>query len=72
MKNELLMYEWLIKEAAPKKPKLLSKSVTKLDEKEKLLLAQLAELSLDVDKNFDDLGEKYETYVRRDNLGLTG
>lgn len=68
MKQELLNYDWIVKEAKPKAPRLFSKPVSKLDETEYSLLDTLATLSLDVDAHWDRICEQYATYVRPENL----
>lgn len=68
MKHELLNYDWMIREAAPKAPKLFSKPVAKLDEAEYALLDSLAALSLDVDARWDRLREQYATYVHPEHV----
>jgi hypothetical protein len=68
MKNELLNYDWILKDAGPKAPKIFSKPVIKLDEAESGLLDTLATLSLDVDANWGRIRDQYATYVQAKNL----
>jgi hypothetical protein len=68
MKNELLNYDWIIKEATPQPPKLFSKSVAKLDEAEHNLLNMLAEISSEEDPSPSIICAKYQTYVHVENL----
>jgi hypothetical protein len=72
MKNELLNYDWIIKEAKPQAPKIFSKPVIKLDEAESHLLDILATLSLDVDVNWSRIRDQYATYVQAENLRAPG
>lgn len=72
MKNELLNYDWIIKEAKPKAPKIFSKPVIKLDEAESHLVDILATLSLDVDANWSRIRDQYATYVQAENLRALG
>jgi len=72
MKQELLNYDWIIKEARPKAPKLFSKPVAKMDEAECSLLDTLAALSLDVEVHWERIGEQYATYVRPENWRIPG
>jgi hypothetical protein len=68
MKNELLNYDWIIKEATPQPPKLFSKSVANLDKSEYNLLNLLAEISSDDKPNLSMICAKYQTYVHVENL----
>lgn len=68
MKNELLNYDWMIKEAAPQKPKIFTKPVANLDEGDYSLLNRLAEISSDEDPDLSVICANYETYVHAENL----
>ncbi len=68
MKNELLNYDWIIKEAGLQKPKIFSKSVPNLVETEHSLLNMLAEVSSEEERELSVLCAKYETYVHAENL----
>lgn len=68
MKNELLNYDWIIREATPQPPRIFSKAVSNLDETEHRLLNRLAEISSDDELNLSMICAKYETYVHTENL----
>jgi hypothetical protein len=68
MKNEFLNYDWIIKEAMPRPPKLFSKSVSNLDETEQNLLTTLAEISSEEEPSLSIICTKYQTYVHVENL----
>jgi len=68
MKNELLNYDWMIKEAAPQKPKLFSKSMSQLAETEHRLLNKLAEIASAEELNLSMICSAYESYVHAENL----
>jgi len=68
MKNELLNYDWILKEATPQPPKLFSKSVANLDEAEHNLLNMLAEISSEEEPSLSIICAKYQTYVHVENL----
>lgn len=66
MKNELLNYDWMLKQA--KAPRLFSRLLSNLSEDEHILLDILATLSLDADVQWDYLCDQYTSYVRPENL----
>ncbi len=65
MKNELLNYDWMLKQAKP--PRLFSRPVSHLDEGDCILLDILATLSLNVDAHWSDICDQYNAYVRTEN-----
>jgi hypothetical protein len=67
MKNELLHYDWMIREAAPKAPRIFSKPTSKLQETEWDLLDRLAVVTQDLKMPRDELNRLYTTYVRPEN-----
>lgn len=67
MKNELLNYDWLIKEALPQKPALFSKSVAQLGSTEIAFLNHLAEISSVEEPNCSTIDPHYRTYVHPEN-----
>ena len=70
MKNELLNYDWMLKQV--KAPGLFSKSVSNLSEDERILLDILATLSLDADTQWNCLCDQYASYVHPQNLRAAG
>lgn len=70
MKNELLNYDWMLRQAKPLR--LFSKLVSNLDEDERILLDILATLSLDADTQWDCLCDQYAFYARPENLRAPG
>lgn len=70
MKNELLNYDWMLRQA--KASRLFSKLVSNLGEGERILLDILATLSLDADTQWNCLCDQYASYVRPENLRVAG
>jgi hypothetical protein len=70
MKNELLNYDWMLKQAQV--PGLFSKLVSNLSEDERILLDIVATLSLDADAQWGCLCDQYASYVRPQNLRVAG
>lgn len=68
MKNELLNYDWIIREAQPQAPQVFAKPVARLDAAECRLLDALAVLSLDGDTHWNRIRDHYLTYVHPENL----
>jgi hypothetical protein len=66
MKNELLNYDWMLKQV--KAPRLFSKLVSNLSEDERISLDIVATLSLDIDSNWNYLCDHYRSYVYPENL----
>jgi hypothetical protein len=66
MKNELLNYDWMLKQV--KAPRLFSKPIASLGEDERVLLDVLATLTLDVDAQWNCLCDLYNSYVRSKNM----
>lgn len=66
MKNELLNYDWMLKQVQV--PRLFSKPMSNLDEGECILLDILAILSLDVDAHWGEICDQYVSYVHPENL----
>ena len=65
MKNELLNYDWMLKQVKP--PRLFSRPVSRLDEGDCILLDILATLSLNVDVHRSDICDQYNAYVLTEN-----
>jgi hypothetical protein len=65
MKNELLNYDWIIKEAEPQKPNIFSISVSNLVETEHSLLNILAEVSSEQEPKLSMICAKYGYYSGR-------
>ncbi len=65
MKNELLNYDWMLKQVKP--PALFSKPVARLDEGDCILLDIVATLSLDADACWNDIHDQYTSYVHPEN-----
>ncbi len=72
MKQELLHYDWIVRKAQPKAPKVFSKRIEQLDEAEYRLLDTLATASLAVDANWRSLRDQYASYVLAENLRTPG
>jgi hypothetical protein len=70
MKNELLNYDWMLRQV--KAPKLFSRPVSTLGEGDRILLDVFATLSLDVDGNWSCICDQYASYVRSENLRSSG
>ena len=68
MKNELLNYDWLIREAAPKKPAIFALPVEKLTQTDLDLLHQLATFSGQAEGKLDEIRRLYTTYLATENL----
>jgi hypothetical protein len=66
MKNELLNYDWMLKQVKP--PRLFSKPLSHLEEGDCILLEILATLSLDVEAHWSEICDQYTSYVRSENL----
>lgn len=66
MKNELLNYDWLLRQV--RTPRLFTMSVSHLDEGECIFLEILATLSLNAEAHWDQLCDQYSCYVRPENL----
>jgi hypothetical protein len=70
MKNELLNYDWMLKQVKP--PRLFSKPLSHLAEGDCILLEILATLSLEADANWSEIRDEYTSYVRPENLRGAG
>ncbi|HEX2998037.1 MAG TPA: hypothetical protein VHP14_24645 [Anaerolineales bacterium] len=70
MKNELLNYDWMLRQV--RAPRLFSKPVSNLDEGERIFLDILATLSLDSDARWGELCDQYTSYVHPENLRTAG
>lgn len=68
MKNELLNYDWLIREATPKKPAIFALPVAKLNQADLDLLDQLATFSGQADGKLDEIRRLYTGYLAAENL----
>lgn len=68
MKNEQLNYDWLIREAAPKKPAIFALPVEKLTQTDLDLLDQLATFSGQTEGKLDEIRRLYTGYLAAENL----
>jgi len=70
-KNELLSYEWRLKEHNRKKPLLVRNSYERLSEPDRKTIDSIAELMLDPDKNMNMLWNLYKKVVEDSDLEVS-